>query len=93
MTVVPLHVKDAPQAAHKEGVKPFPLSVVQSPGLASVQQGDENAGPVDCLHGLDVSLLFSQALFVSLANVVAARPIRLLISASKDRLSVTVEPR
>ena len=77
----------------RKALNVFFLSAVQSPGLASVQQGAENAGPVDGHLGLDVSLLFSQALFVSLANVVAARPIRLLISASKDRLSVTVEPR
>ena len=77
----------------RKALNVFFLSAVQSPGLASVKQGAENAGPVDGHLGLDVSLLFSQGLFVSLANVVAARPIRLLISASKDRLSVTVEPR
>ena len=72
----------------------FPLSAVQSSGLASIQQGAENAGPVNGHLGLDVSLLFSQALVVSLAiNVEAARQIRLLISGSKDRLSLTVEPR
>ena len=77
----------------RKALNVFFRSAVQSPGLASVKQGAENAGPVDGHLGLDVSLLFSQGLFVSLANVVAARPIRLLISASKDRLSVTVEPR
>ena len=54
--------------------------LLYSLGLTSVQQGAENAGAVNGHLGLDVSLLFFLALFVSLAiNVVAARQIRLLI--------------
>ena len=78
-SVVPLDVNDAPQAAHKEGIAFFPC-LLYSLGLTSVQQGAENAGAVNGHLGLDVSLLFFLALFVSLAiNVVAVRQIRLLI--------------
>ena len=45
--VGPLDVQDAPQAVPMEGVESPFLFGVQSPRLTAIQQGNENAGPVD----------------------------------------------
>jgi len=50
--VWPLDVQDAPQAVHMEGVESPFLSGVQSPRLTAIQQGNENAGPVDGCFGM-----------------------------------------
>ena len=77
-----------------KGVESPLLSGVQNPTLAAIQQGTESTGPVDGGFGVQCQLaVFPYTRFDSMAKVVDARPIRLPISGSTERLSVTVEPR
>ena len=58
-----------------ESVKLLLLSCVKNPGLAAVQQRAQNASSVD------------HTLLVSLEMVVAALPMRLFSSESRERVS------
>ena len=72
-----------------ESVKlPLP-SCVKNPGLAAVQQCAQNASSVDLDLGIfrQLSFLLDHTLLVSLEMVVAALPMRLCSSDSRERVS------
>ena len=91
--ILPAYSQDTADDSQVECVEPSLLSGICSPRLAAKQQCADNTGIVDChlcLHG-QFGLVHTRA--VRRARVEAAFPILLLISASKERLSVMVEPR
>ena len=87
------YVQDTADASQVECVKPSLLPGICSPCLAAIQQRAGNTGIADrhlCLHR-ELGACHTRA--VRRARVEAAFPILLSISASKERLSVMVEPR
>ena len=83
--VLPDDVHNASVTTHVKGIGLSLLSGTQCPGLAAIQEGAQIWTFV-----CSVSLLF---VHVSLVMVVAALPMRLLSSASSERVSEIVEPR
>ena len=87
------YAQDTADASQVECVEPTLLPGICSPCLAAIQQCADNTGNVD----RHICLLRHQGLVhtraVRRARVEAAFPILLLVSASKERLSVMVEPR
>ena len=66
---------------------------IHGPCLTAIEQGAEDAGIVHSHLHLHSQLGFVHTLDVRQASVVAAFPILLLISGSRERLSVMVDPR
>ena len=91
--VPPADAKDAAKTLHVETVHLLLLLGIGCPDFTSVQDGDDYVCVIQRRLGWRVSLGFSQTREVSRPRVVAAFRIELLISTSKDRLSLMVEPR
>ena len=86
-SVLPGYTKDTVDASQVEGIESFLLSGIRGPRLAAVHQCADNTGIVHDRLGLHWQFE------VRRASVVAAFPILLSISVSKERLSVMMEPR
>ena len=80
-------------ASQVECVKPSLLPGICSPCLAAIQQCADNTGTVDRYFVFTDSLGIVHNRAMRRARGEAAFPILLSISASKERLSVVVEPR
>ena len=91
--VLPGDAQNASEAAHAKSFELLFLSGTQCPGLAAIQESAHDSGSVDLVFVCTVSLLLFHAFFVSLIMVVAALPMRLLSSASSERVSEIAEPR
>ena len=81
-----------------EGIQLPLLPCTKGPGLTPVQECTQGTGSID----LDLSICHQLLIkpykaahfaFVSLENIVAALPIRLSSSTSRERMSEIVEPR
>ena len=90
---LPCDVQNSSEATHVEGIHLTFMSGAHSPELAAIQEHAHNTGSVDLIFVCSVSLLLFHTFFVSLVMVVAALPIRLISSASSERVSEIVEPR
>ena len=76
-----------------KSIELFLLSGTQCPGLTAIQESTHDAGSVDldlCVHG---QLVVVPCFLFSLVIMVAALPMRLLSSASSERVSEIAEPR
>ena len=74
-----------------EGVQLPLLPFTKGPGLTAVQECAQDTGSIDLDLGMCCQLLIT--LFVSLENMVAALPMCLSSSTSRQRVSEIVEPR
>ena len=84
--ILPAYSQDTADASQVECVEPSLMRDICSPRLAAIQKCADNTGIVDCHLGLHRQLgacPYSSSAF----------PILLLIAASKESLSVMVEPR
>ena len=69
------------------------LPCTKGPGLTAVQECAQDKGSIDLDLGICRQFLLSHTLFVSLENMVAALPMPLSSSTSRERVSEIVEPR
>ena len=97
-SVLPRYAKDTADASQVEGIESFLLSGICGPCLAIVHQCADDTGIVHCYLGLLCQFGVGRLGSVHTrefrrASVVAAFPILLSISVSKERLSVVVEPK
>ena len=91
--VLPGNVQNASELAHAKNIELPLLPDKQCPGLTAIQEGAHDASSMIWIFVCSVSLLLFHAFFVSLVMVVAALPMRLLSSASSERVSEIAEPR
>ena len=68
------------------------LPCTKGPGLTAVQECAQDTGSIDLDLGICRQRL-TEPYSVSLENMVAALPMRLLSSTSRERVSESVEPR
>ena len=90
-SVLPRYAKDTTDASQMEGIESFLLSGICGARLAAIHQCADNTGIVHDHLDLHCQFGVVHTREVRRASIVAAFPILLSISVSKERLSVMVE--